>query len=546
MAIRWDELGPQKYEDIVSILLSRLYPDAQRIDGKGGDGGRDVQIIDEGNGTIAHAFELKSFTDRMSTSRRRQVASSLRRAAELSPACWTLVVPIDHTPGEADWFHQLGEKYCFPIEWCGKTWLDEKMSAFPDIPRYYLEGAENEVLHLLKMIGHEQAGITDVHDVVGRIRSLTERLDEIDPHYRYEFATGLTAASSLPSGVALSVGLPDMRVDVYPKYRGASKDRPIKVGLGISDGPEFEAIQHSLDFGQRAFIPPHLINSMVVDAPGGLGGSFSGYKIDILPIDIRLDDPVTIALDVFDGDKLESSCQVHLTERTSGLRGSIYAGTDGTGWLETRLTVDVVTRELEANFKLTPQPVLPSALLPLWRWLTALQPTRELKIRWPGVPGMRTEVRASIPFDERLGRVIEAFAYLQDHSGIYWEISPPLDPEEGQEIVAAAALLRGESVDSTWESIDIKLENWKSKVEELLDGQQQAFLMVRDTWLEIEGLRIPIGRVQTHIETARLADPTAVRRAMTSGSLLHLRLVPGDSNSLQRVVLAESQCETSK
>ncbi len=47
MPIRWDDLGPQKYEDMVSVLLSRLDPDAQRIDGKGGDGGRDVEGQDK-------------------------------------------------------------------------------------------------------------------------------------------------------------------------------------------------------------------------------------------------------------------------------------------------------------------------------------------------------------------------------------------------------------------------------------------------------------------------------------------------------------------
>ena len=42
MPIRWDELEPQRYEDIVSVLLSRLYPEAQRIDGKGGYSDRDT------------------------------------------------------------------------------------------------------------------------------------------------------------------------------------------------------------------------------------------------------------------------------------------------------------------------------------------------------------------------------------------------------------------------------------------------------------------------------------------------------------------------
>ena len=62
MSIRWDEFEPQGYEGMVSVLLSRLHPDAQRIDGKGGDGGRDVQIVHGQDGLITDAFELKSFT----------------------------------------------------------------------------------------------------------------------------------------------------------------------------------------------------------------------------------------------------------------------------------------------------------------------------------------------------------------------------------------------------------------------------------------------------------------------------------------------------
>ena len=58
MSIRRDEFEPQKYEGMVSVLLSRLYPDAQRIDGKGGDGGRDVQIVDGQAGLLDDAFEL--------------------------------------------------------------------------------------------------------------------------------------------------------------------------------------------------------------------------------------------------------------------------------------------------------------------------------------------------------------------------------------------------------------------------------------------------------------------------------------------------------
>ena len=117
MSIRWDEFEPQGYEDMVSVLLSRLHPDAQRIDGKGGDRGRDVQIVHGQDGQVTHAFELKSFTGRMTSARRKQVAGSLKRVAALGPARWTLVVPIDPTPAEDKWFRKLGVGIASPKLW---------------------------------------------------------------------------------------------------------------------------------------------------------------------------------------------------------------------------------------------------------------------------------------------------------------------------------------------------------------------------------------------------------------------------------------------
>ena len=156
MSIPWDQLEPQKCEDMVSVLLSRLHPNSERIDGKGGDGGRDVQIVHAGAGPVIEAFELKSFTGRINSGRRTQVKRSLDRAAALGPARWTLVVPIDPTPREWEWFLQQGTSYSFPLEWRGKTWLDEKMAAHPDIRRYFVEGAKDEVYRLLLELKEEK------------------------------------------------------------------------------------------------------------------------------------------------------------------------------------------------------------------------------------------------------------------------------------------------------------------------------------------------------------------------------------------------------
>ena len=536
--IRWEELGPQRYEDIVSVLVSRLYPDAQRIDGKGGDGGRDLQIVRGQDNRLTDAFELKSFTSRMTSGRRRQVEQSLKRAAILDPARWSLIVPIDPTPAEDRWFRQLERNYGFPIAWFGRTWLDEEMSAFPDIRRYFLEGANDEVVGLLRELHQEQARVTAVHDAVARFRTLRERLNEIDPYYRYELSTGPNAAGARPADVVLSVSFNDMRVDVYPKYAGAVKDRPITIKVDVIVGPDDSVVQNALDYGLEATVPSRMISSVVVDAPSGLGGSFTGGEIDILSTSRVLEESVTLALEVMDDDRLLASCPVHLTEGTRGSKGSIFSGTDSSGWLQIRLTANAVAGQFEVQFRLDPRPTLPSTLVPLFRWLKALQPPHDLKIRWPSGLEMRSKVRTPSPIDEGISKVVESLAHLQDACGRYWEMSPSLIGEEGQVIVTAATLLGGESIELTWKSFNLNLKRWGPELEDLLNGRPQQFICEQDSWLELEGGTIPIGRIRTHVESARLADPGAIQRALKSGLVPKLRLVPGDSNKAQQVLVS--------
>lgn len=535
MRIQWNGFEPQGYEDMVAVLLSRLHPEVQRIDGKGGDGGRDVQIVDGQDGLITCAFELKSFTGRMTPVRRKQVERSLKRAASLGPARWILVVPIDPTPAEDDWFRRLSKGYSFPIEWYGKTWLDEKMSAFPDIRRYFLEGAKDEVFQLLREIREEQAIVTDVPGAMGRLRALRERLNEIDPYYRYEVSTGTTAANHRLTDVVLSVSFGDGRVDVYPKYLGAVKDRPVTIKANVAVGHDDELVRDTLDYGLGATIPPSMVKGVTVDAPSGLGGSFPEAEISLLPLNSALDEPVTLSLDILDGDTILASWPVHLTERTEGIEGFILTGADSTAWLQTRLRVDIESGKLEANFWLDPKPAMPAALVPLFRWVGACHPPHRLAFRWPNGVGTSTEIQTPFPVDERLARVVEALAWLQDHRSAYWEFLPSLTPGEGQEIVTAVTLLKGESIDFTWESLNLSVDHWRPALQELMNGCARSFLMEQDMWLDMEGVRIPIGCVRTHLETARLADPETVQRAVRSGSVSHLRLIPGDSDKGQRI-----------
>ena len=135
LRVDFSRLSSKQYEDMISVLLSRIRQ-IHRVDGSGGDGGRDCYFRDE-NGI--DVYELKSFLGRMNDVRRQQVVRSLQRALKGSARTWSLVVPIDATPKEQEWFDSLASATTTTttttttLTWLDKRWLEEQLAAHPDI-----------------------------------------------------------------------------------------------------------------------------------------------------------------------------------------------------------------------------------------------------------------------------------------------------------------------------------------------------------------------------------------------------------------------------
>ena len=225
---------------MVSVLLSRLRQ-TRRVDGSGGDGGRDCYFSGE-HGT--DVYELKSFTGRMARAQRRQVKRSFARAMKTDPRTWTLVVPIDPTPGEQRWFDSLGAGLPAQVEWLGETWLEEQLAKFPDIVRYF-SGAAEEVVRLLAEISREDALPDDAAGLAQQFAGQASRLNEIDPYYWFEFSIAAGAVT----------------VTAHPRYPDAVRDRPITVTatLQFDDSPgqqeAREALAEFMKFGTPVTIP---------------------------------------------------------------------------------------------------------------------------------------------------------------------------------------------------------------------------------------------------------------------------------------------------
>ena len=64
-------------------------------------------------------------------------------------------------------------------------------------------------------------------------------------------------------------------------------------------------------------------------------------------------------------------------------------------------------------------------------------------------------------------------------------------------------------------------------------------MLEQEIVLQQEGGKVPIGRMRSILESARLADPETFRQNLTDDSIspLAVRLVPGDSDKGHRVLV---------
>jgi hypothetical protein len=359
--IDWVEVGSGgRFEKIVSVLLSTLHPDSRRIDGSGGDGGRDHQFAAPDRLDL---WQSKYFLRRLSESggRKGQITGSLNTGAALQPDSWTLVTPMVPTPEELAWFESLQDDYPFPIEWKGGDWLDAQLARHPEIVRYFMS-PHDEYVALLRELRQDQDAVVDgLPAGARRIEDLATKINAANPYYRVDFV--------VRNGKIVSTSL-------APKYSGAENDDPITVELNVIAGPDaggdhiFEDLERALDWGEEIVIGPSHLATVEVKAPHGFGGSIDRPTIRLSPINKEsVDLPVRLAVHAPDQRRL-AVLPIRMTQRVVGKRGATLHGHDITGTIKVRLRADPTDQSvsLKLNFDTLPA-LLPGAVLPAVRFL---------------------------------------------------------------------------------------------------------------------------------------------------------------------------------
>ncbi|MDQ1677787.1 MAG: hypothetical protein QOC93_2931 [Actinomycetota bacterium] len=506
MSVDFEHLPEPTYATLLSALLHRIHPNAEIIDGSGGDGGRDVQVCENGRLTI---YELKSFNGRLDSKsgRRAQVESSLREAAQHQPDEWFLVVPINHTPSELKWFNGLRGDYSFVQRWRERTWIDEQLSKHPDLVRHFVTHPHTEVLDRLKELNSEKAVLAGgIPDLLARVKTLEERAAEISPNYGIEFNS---------TRLGVEIGL-------FPK---GSAVQPIRVTPVLKEGEDTkrtqEALSQVLDFGGRIEIPDSHLDALQIEgAPElDLESALSGEgTIEIASIDDDTGFPITAMLGVTGPTgKPIAQLAVTLTHRTSGRRGSIIYGTDITGYIQITMQTDEAAQKVGINLTTRGRlvGVLPTTVAPALHLLVNLEPGHTSTLRIGGHTVI-SEIPNGAPFNNLRDwlNLHEDLIAIQRYFSTYFPMPDVgVDVDVINTIRTTRRLIDNESV--PYSKGPVTFSVYPEKVGELLElvKSDGALLITTDNLTaSIGDYEIPLGKCHYYAGNTRLTNKEELQR----------------------------------
>ncbi|MCC9312319.1 hypothetical protein LN042_35565 [Kitasatospora sp. RB6PN24] len=531
--IEWTRMSGDEIEELVAILVSREYPDSERIRPSRGDGGIDL-LVPQADGTY-WILQVKKFAQNLTASQKTQIKKSLTRLItfsrenSLKVSKWDLVTPLDPTKENRKWLRGLaGPPEVIP-GWKGIQFVDGLAAKFPEVVDYYcqdgadrLAAATRDFMTLLHSGGDRPLCAADA---TATLKALASRINDHDPHYSYDLhvTTQEMPYSSINEDMLVAARQEQLASDVFvtiavrARFNDAPLVREIPLQVSFTVPPDSglrEQVESFINFGTELVVESGV--ALTMDLPGGLSPEpFTNGGVRITAQRQPLQSPHEVRLVVTDpdGDEL-ASVPVVFDSVTRGMNSASSGqmhGADTLGVIDVTLKLDFLKQTMVFSISLRET---------TGRRLEDLLPAFQLRAHWghpnrmamvnPYQPAPVQWIPIDLPIEEGtlpLLKVVEALLEIQRARGrairmpsIMGEPVAMIEPW-----VEAGRLLRGEEIHGTWDSISLTVsEDLPPELQTMITG---AVVMHTPLIVEIAGERIELGTKQVCLASARLTAP---------------------------------------
>ncbi|WP_341946309.1 hypothetical protein [Microbacterium sp. LWH11-1.2] len=289
----WGTLGEEKFNRAAEMVIKKSVEsndpgvEVSAIDGRGGDGGIDLDVRVRKTGKLIAIYQLKHFPEGFSgewaKTRKEQIRKSFRSALEHDPDVWYLVIPRNFTTKERQFVTSLRDHKPRPrTRRVGVAELDLMLAPFPELEEYINRDAH---LAALKIVGRESALLSKPSDLRAEAELLQKRIAARSAHWGVSFTS--TADTFTQEFVPLRAD----SAEKEPLSFSLVTDFTDKAGLG-------EEFRNALDYGllESLELPADVVAHFELNGPEWFAEVINVLGLRIVPLGEELRVPVKVKL----------------------------------------------------------------------------------------------------------------------------------------------------------------------------------------------------------------------------------------------------------
>lgn len=513
--INWRHIGENEFNQLAEALIVKDRTTdglvAQAVDGRGGDGGIDIDVRANKTNQLVEILQLKWFPEGFSkrfVDRRAQIKKSLLRAMELKPQVWTLVVPAKLTPIERKHVWGLTKPFNVRTKFIGETELDLLLAKYPEIHTWAKRDSAKEALAI---VGRESAALSRPGDLAEEVRRLTTRDD----------------GKSIYWGTNIAVREGTIVQELYPKRSDAPDREPLSFKVqtifGDDDADIRNEFQLGLEYGvlQPVVLPPHIVVSFSRFGPEWFAGEGGPGELHLIPQGLEKGTRMTVQSCRSDGRKLSSiSGLAAIANGPKGIR--IASSFPGGMTLEWKIPADP-TEPGKIDLKLDVNGSSARDIQRALRFIGSMPSAERFTIDVEGkkitmIPG---EQQAG-PLEPTLIELIEDLTYIENELNVDFEFPATFpDALDRVWIRTIRRILEGRVVvHPNINGINVVLEGGNDEAIQLMfSGEAGGFYVSQEEWTtEIMGVELDIGSMGIFQSRICAEDAETHRLALEAGT----------------------------